>query len=534
MCCEATDALLEYVRRNLGLNGLRNLNAPRRLKMRVPVLKEWLRCHGATELAMAIPDWDPVRRPTGRWKAWEMTYLKPIMEEKAIERQAKRMLIVEGAGGGNNEKLLLKMRNDAACNAEAAEAARTQDREAAAVTLSALFDAGQAVQQGAAPSALTATVAAVASVTAAGVPSAPGGLMLKVDPDADAGGISSTAKAIVCVEGHLEAVRDLLLRIAPKKNSQSEEDHNHCLSLLDKLGDAVLSPELSNCTMHPPTLRPVGIHPAAAATVAAAAPAPMEEDERPSAADSQRSAAIPFGGPSLEEAPNMDPSSSQGELHKQFQAAKRTAAMHSMCQGSHAVPPTHASVVVPGGGLAIGQVTAAGMADAEPYSDSQTLQDRDRLFSELAAQSSQDVADMALSQGMSQGSINFSQSQGSASDSQGSHRPESEATAARALATLPGTESKSAPNLQPLPPPLPQQPPPQQQTVGGKGVIRPANPASGSSASSSCEEPGSPVDQPTGGVMGVAVEPVDLRCEEDGPPSPLTLSQAGALMGVSQ
>ena len=38
MCCEATDALLEYVRRYLGLSGLRNLNAPRRLKLRVPVL----------------------------------------------------------------------------------------------------------------------------------------------------------------------------------------------------------------------------------------------------------------------------------------------------------------------------------------------------------------------------------------------------------------------------------------------------------------------------------------------------------------
>jgi len=33
MCCEATDALLEYIRRSLGLNGLRGLNAPRRLKL---------------------------------------------------------------------------------------------------------------------------------------------------------------------------------------------------------------------------------------------------------------------------------------------------------------------------------------------------------------------------------------------------------------------------------------------------------------------------------------------------------------------
>ena len=62
MCCEATDALLEYVRRYLGLTGLRNLNAPRRLKLRVPVLKEWLQRQGHPGLAAGIPDWDPVRR----------------------------------------------------------------------------------------------------------------------------------------------------------------------------------------------------------------------------------------------------------------------------------------------------------------------------------------------------------------------------------------------------------------------------------------------------------------------------------------
>lgn len=93
MCCEATDALLEYVRRYLGLTGLRNLNAPRRLKLRVPVLKEWLQRQGQHALASSIPDWDPVRRPTGRWKAWEMAHLKPIMDEKAVERQAKRNLV---------------------------------------------------------------------------------------------------------------------------------------------------------------------------------------------------------------------------------------------------------------------------------------------------------------------------------------------------------------------------------------------------------------------------------------------------------
>jgi len=93
MCCEATDALLEYVRRYLGLTGLRNLNAPRRLKLRVPVLKEWLQRQGQHALAGSIPDWDPVRRPTGRWKSWEMAHLKPIMDEKAVERQAKRNLV---------------------------------------------------------------------------------------------------------------------------------------------------------------------------------------------------------------------------------------------------------------------------------------------------------------------------------------------------------------------------------------------------------------------------------------------------------
>lgn len=108
MCCEATDALLEYVRRYLGLTGLRNLNAPRRLKLRVPVLKEWLQRQGQHNLAASIPDWDPVRRPTGRWKAWEMQHLKPIMDEKAVERQAKRNLV---SGEANQ---LRQMREQAA------------------------------------------------------------------------------------------------------------------------------------------------------------------------------------------------------------------------------------------------------------------------------------------------------------------------------------------------------------------------------------------------------------------------------------
>ena len=108
MCCEATDALLEYVRRHLQLTGLRNLNAPRRLKLRVPVLKEWLAKQGHLVLSRAIPDWDPVRRPTGRWKSWEMTYLKPIMDEKAVERQAKRALVV----GEDRAHLALTMREN--------------------------------------------------------------------------------------------------------------------------------------------------------------------------------------------------------------------------------------------------------------------------------------------------------------------------------------------------------------------------------------------------------------------------------------
>ena len=93
MCCEATDALLEYVRRHLSLQGLRGLNAPRRLKLRLPVLKEWLERQGHNELAQSIPDWDPVRKPTGRWKGWEIIHLKPIMDEKLVERQAKRTLM---------------------------------------------------------------------------------------------------------------------------------------------------------------------------------------------------------------------------------------------------------------------------------------------------------------------------------------------------------------------------------------------------------------------------------------------------------
>lgn len=137
MCCEATDALLEYVRRHLGLTGLRNLNAPRRLKLRVPVLKEWLAKGGHTHLSRAIPDWDPVRRPTGRWKAWEVSYLKPIMDEKAVERQAKRMVMV-GAGNANSHLQIME-------RAQASNVALT-DQYAAVAGLTALQSAVGAVE----------------------------------------------------------------------------------------------------------------------------------------------------------------------------------------------------------------------------------------------------------------------------------------------------------------------------------------------------------------------------------------------------
>lgn len=115
MCCEATDALLEFIRRSLNVTGLRNLNAPRRLKLRVPVLKEWLQRHGHGALASTIPDWDPVRKPTGRWKAWEIGYLKPIMDEKAAERQAKRNLLLGDANAaGDIMGGMIQQRTDAA------------------------------------------------------------------------------------------------------------------------------------------------------------------------------------------------------------------------------------------------------------------------------------------------------------------------------------------------------------------------------------------------------------------------------------
>lgn len=92
---EATDALLEFVRRQLSMPlGLRGLRAPRRLNVRVPILKMWLRARGAAWLAFMIPDWDSGRKPVpGSWKAWEQAHLKPIMVEMFLKREAKRRLV---------------------------------------------------------------------------------------------------------------------------------------------------------------------------------------------------------------------------------------------------------------------------------------------------------------------------------------------------------------------------------------------------------------------------------------------------------
>jgi len=145
MCCEATDALLEYIRRSLGLNGLRGLNAPRRLKLRVPVLKEWLLKQGQKLLSDSIPDWDPVRKPTGRWKAWEIIHLKPIMDEKAVERQAKRSLMAgerDQAGDAMGE--LIESRHAAALQGLKALKGCTEDTppssQGVAVTAVAVMD----------------------------------------------------------------------------------------------------------------------------------------------------------------------------------------------------------------------------------------------------------------------------------------------------------------------------------------------------------------------------------------------------------
>ena len=113
MCCEATDALLEFVRRYLGLTGLRNLNAPRVC---------W--CASSQGVAAAsgpgpVGGVDPGLGP-GAPPDWqevvEMANLKPIMDEKAVERQAKRQLV----GGENAKDAIVK--HEAANRNEAAAA----------------------------------------------------------------------------------------------------------------------------------------------------------------------------------------------------------------------------------------------------------------------------------------------------------------------------------------------------------------------------------------------------------------------------
>jgi len=145
MCCEATDALLEYIRRSLGLTGLRGLNAPRRLKLRVPVLKEWLLKQGQKLLSDSIPDWDPVRKPTGRWKGWEIIHLKPIMDEKAVERQAKRSLMAgerDQAGDAMGE--LIESRHAAALQGLKALKGCTEDTPPSSQAVAVIDDTAAA------------------------------------------------------------------------------------------------------------------------------------------------------------------------------------------------------------------------------------------------------------------------------------------------------------------------------------------------------------------------------------------------------
>lgn len=93
MSPEATDALLEFVRERLGRTMLRGLHAPRRLRLRIPAVKDWLRHQGYPELAEYIADWDSVRTLKGAWKQWETTHLKRIMLKSAKLRSAKRFVL---------------------------------------------------------------------------------------------------------------------------------------------------------------------------------------------------------------------------------------------------------------------------------------------------------------------------------------------------------------------------------------------------------------------------------------------------------
>ena len=216
MCCEATDALLEYVRRYLGLTGLRNLNAPRRLKLRVPVLKEWLQRQGQSALANSIPDWDPVRRPTGRWKAWEMAHLKPIMDEKAVERQAKRNLV----SGEAKEEMDKAKRNDAV-DALSALASAAQSKEPASPPKSnahVLVPAGNVR-----PSRHNdgAIVVAADESRIKVLDDCPNGEGSQSDDgngegsQSDDTGITSSSEALRVAVARIQSVRQLLLRMEP-------------------------------------------------------------------------------------------------------------------------------------------------------------------------------------------------------------------------------------------------------------------------------------------------------------------------------
>ena len=244
MCCEATDALLEYVRRYLRLTGLRNLNAPRRLKLRVPVLKDWLQRQGHAPLAESIPDWDPVRRPTGRWKAWEVQHLKPIMDEKAVERQAKRNLV-------QGEPLLqITMR----------EQADEGKRQEAIDALSAMGSCGPHLDNDEMPNYANGEAKADGSV----VTTSDNFPLLIVDDAAEAAeeagagaessqdeGLTSARAVTHMMVSRVSSVRNLLLRLEPSTEVQDDALYN-ALQAVDHLtrqltdGSAVLA----NCGLN--------------------------------------------------------------------------------------------------------------------------------------------------------------------------------------------------------------------------------------------------------------------------------------------
>ena len=96
MTVETADALLEWVRRKLGVKALHGLGAtPRRLKARVPHVRAYLTNLGEVALATSFPDWDPVRTARGRWKTWEVLELGPIQVEGRAAREKKRTFLAE-------------------------------------------------------------------------------------------------------------------------------------------------------------------------------------------------------------------------------------------------------------------------------------------------------------------------------------------------------------------------------------------------------------------------------------------------------